>query len=194
MRSSKVVGLVTLVGSVLAIAALHACSSDSSDDGGGASTNEGGGGTTETGSDTSTATDGAQQADVVDSSVADAFDASDGFDGFDGNTRKPIPCTQVQLDANDLTNMATVTITFPVGGGAQQYSPSCMKVSKDTVITFTGGFGSHPLEPFGGDTPTAIPSKSSGTTVDVTMDTLGDYGFRCNFHPGVMFGAIQVVP
>lgn len=195
MRKSKVVGLVTLVGSVLAIAALYACSSDSPD--GGGATNDGGAGNTETGSgnDTSTGTDGAQRPDVADSSVADAFDAADGFDGFDGNTRKPIPCTQVQLDANDFTNMATVTITFPGEGMAtQQYTPSCMKVSKDTVVTFTGGFGSHPLEPSGGDLPTAIPSKASGTTVDVTMDALGDYGFRCNFHPGQMFGAIQVVP
>ena len=28
----------------------------------------------------------------------------------------------------------------------------------------------------------------------VTMSTAGSYGFRCAFHPGTMFGAIQVVP
>lgn len=187
--------VVTLIGSALAIAALYACSSDSSDGGGGGSTDEGGSAAeTGTGADTSMGADGAQQADVVDGAAADAFDASDGSDGFDGNTREPIRCSQAQLDANDLTNMAAVTITFPSNGAPAQYTPNCMKVSKDTVVTFTGAFGSHPLQPFGGDEPSPIPSKNSGTTLDVTMDAAGDYGFRCVFHPGSMFGAVQVVP
>ena len=47
----------------------------------------------------------------------------------------------------------------------------------------------------GGDVPTPIPAQqTSGTTLDITMSIAGTFGDECNFHPGTMFGAIEVVP
>ena len=49
--------------------------------------------------------------------------------------------------------------------------------------------------PNGGDVPTPIPAQqTSGTTLDITMSIAGTFGDECNFHPGTMFGAIEVVP
>lgn len=148
--------------------------------------------------------DAAVQADadagVEDSGASDAFDASDGFDGFDGNTMKPIRCTQAEFDAvasaigGDYSAAGGVQIDFPVGATPAQYTKHCIKVKLNDVVRFAGAFGAQPLMPFCGSEPTPIPNKNSVTTLDVVMASTGDYGFQCMFHPGTMFGAIQVVP
>ena len=65
-------------------------------------------------------------------------------------------------------------------------------------VALTGVFVNHPLEPNGGDVPTPIPASTTadlaGGTLAVTMSAPGTFGYQCNFHPGTMFGAIQVVP
>lgn len=195
--------------SLLALGILYACSDsggpeavDTSDaTGTEASAVESGGGTDTGGPDVA---DGPAQADAdagaQDTGASDAFDASDGFDGFDGNTMKPIRCTQAEFDAvasaigGDYSAAGGVQIDFPVGATPAQYTKHCIKVKANDVVTFAGAFGAHPLMPFGGNEPTPIPIKNSGTTLDVVMSTTGDYGFQCMFHPNAMFGAIQVVP
>ena len=93
--------------------------------------------------------------------------------------------------------MATVPITFPMGGGPMQYTNRCAKVKLGSMVTFTGSFASHPLAPAGGDPGTQIPSQNAdppGGSVSFTVSTKGTFGYHCGFHPSDMFGAIQVVP
>jgi plastocyanin len=103
----------------------------------------------------------------------------------------------------DYTSATSVAITFPTGGAPAQYTNRCIKVKVGTVVTFTGNFSAHPLEQNGGDTPTPIPtiqSTNPGTdggdmgSLPLTFGTAGTYGFECNFHPSIMFGAVEVVP
>ena len=104
-------------------------------------------------------------------------------------------CTQAELDAADTTTSATVAIAFPTAPGPMQYTNHCIKVKVGTKITFMGGFSFHPLEPNGGDSPTPIPPlTSAGASLEITVSAAGTFGYECNFHPGTMFGAIQVVP
>lgn len=42
--------------------------------------------------------------------------------------------------------------------------------------------------------PTPIlAQQNSRTTIDITMSIAGTFGDECNFHPGTMFGAIEIV-
>jgi len=64
-------------------------------------------------------------------------------------------------------------------------------------VTFTGAFDKHPLEPAGGDSPNPIPlteATPAGGKLVVSFTKAGVFGYRCEFHPTVMFGAIKVVP
>jgi plastocyanin len=113
-------------------------------------------------------------------------------------------CMQSDFDApagasgGDYTGMAGVTITFPTGSAPAQYTNRCVKVKVGAKVTFMGSFPDHPLEPNGGDMPTPIPTLTNmnpdGGSLELTMSTKGTYGYECNFHPSIMFGAIQVVP
>jgi len=199
--------LVVSAVSLLALGVLYACSDNGEpavpvgDAGNGTSLESGGGADTSRpdGADAQVQQDAGTDATDA-SGASDAFDASDGFDGFDGNTMQPIRCTQAEFDAvasavgGDYSAAGGVQIDFPTGAAPAQYTKHCIKVKLGDVVTFAGAFGAHPLMPFGGTEPSPIPLTQAGTTLDVTMDTLGDYGFRCMFHPGSMFGAIQVVP
>ena len=37
-------------------------------------------------------------------------------------------------------------------------------------------------------------TDQAGDALALTMPRAATFGFQCNFHPGIMFGAIQVVP
>ena len=133
----------------------------------------------------------------IDAATVDSGGGDTGVDApIDQGTKVPVRCTQAELDAADKTGAMAVQITFPTNAGPMQYTNNCIKVKAGTTkVTFTGSFQSHPLEPNGGDTPTQIPTlQQTGTTLDITFTTAGTFGYECNFHPGVMFGAIQVVP
>lgn len=119
--------------------------------------------------------------------------------GFVSDTR----CTQAELDqpvgsgGGDFTAMTSVVITFPTDALPAQYTNRCAKVKAGTMVTFSGSFSNHPLEPNGGDRPTPIPSQTMDVAdggLSITPTTPGTYGFECAFHPTIMFGAIQVVP
>jgi plastocyanin len=136
---------------------------------------------------------------------ADAATA-DEPDGF--VPLEPIPCTQAEFDAvasatgGDFTAAGGVAVVFPVVGIPMQYTHHCVKVKVGDVVTFEGKFSSHPLGAFGGNVPSPIPHTmidpavgvSGKPELPVTMTTAGNYGYRCDFHPGQMFGAVQVVP
>jgi plastocyanin len=171
--------------------------------------NESGAGTDTGTADTSTVDDDASEGSAPghDSAAPDTDAATaDEPDGF--VPLAPIPCTQAELDAvasaagGDYTAAGGVAVVFPIDGLPVQYTNHCVKVKVGDVVTFEGKFSFHPLGAFGGNVPSPIPH----TTIDppvgasgkpelaVTMTTAGNYGFRCDFHPGQMFGAVQVVP
>lgn len=114
-------------------------------------------------------------------------------------------CTQADFDktasttggGGDFTASPGVVILFPPAPEPLQYSNRCSKVKVGSTVSFQGRFSVHPLQPKGGDTPTPIPSQSAdlpGDMLAITFTAKGTFGFQCNFHPSIMFGAIQVVP
>lgn len=63
----------------------------------------------------------------------------------------------------------------------------CMKIRAGQQVVFDGDFDAHPLEAFGGDTP----SPFSGTPW--LFDQPGAFGYICTIH-SEMLGVIWVVP
>lgn len=120
-------------------------------------------------------------------------------------TPLPVRCATADFNAaasdagGDLTNASGgIIVSFPAGEGPAQYTNNCIKVKTGAVITFTGSFTFHPLQPNGGDTPSPFPAlvgtDVDGGSVSFTMSAPGTFGYQCQVHPGIMFGAIQVVP
>lgn len=102
-------------------------------------------------------------------------------------------CTAADFAAHDLSaQSANRTITFPSGAAPAQYSPACITIAVGQSVTWTGAFGSHPLEQFGGDASMWITSTTSGTTATFSFPVGGTYGFHCSAHPSVMQGAVFV--
>ena len=99
--------------------------------------------------------------------------------------------------ATDMTNMATVDATpaAHVWTFGYQY---CLKVSKNTKVTWTGDYTMHPL--FGGNSPTKDAASqitqlnaTSGTkTVNTTFKQAGTFPFFCGIHTGTMMGVVFV--
>lgn len=81
---------------------------------------------------------------------------------------------------------ATITWNFTV-------DPKCVKIKAGQTVTWNGDFATHPLNPFGGDQGSPVPSKTTGTTATGTFPTAGTFGFHCVNHPS-MLGAVKVVP
>jgi plastocyanin len=71
----------------------------------------------------------------------------------------------------------------------------CIRIKVGQAVTFTtSSFGTHPLVPSGGDTPTPIRAQRDVGTVEAFLfPTAGVYGYKCDTHAS-MIGAIQVVP
>lgn len=86
------------------------------------------------------------------------------------------------------------TITGPMNATPAQYSPNCVHIKVGQKVTWNVDLTSHPLGAAGGDTPTPITTTSTGTTVSFTFPNAGTFGFHCNVHPTIMFGAVQVTP
>jgi plastocyanin len=115
-----------------------------------------------------------------------------------------IHCTQADFDkpagagGGDFTSFGGVDISFPTGTTPMQYSNHCAKVKVGSNVTFAGSFANHPLGPSAGSPAnTPIPSQAGdadGGTLSFDVPNAGTFGFECQFHPTIMFGAIQVVP
>jgi plastocyanin len=80
---------------------------------------------------------------------------------------------------------ATITWDFTV-------SPKCVKIKTGQTVTWNGDLGTHPLNPFGGDPGSPVPSTSTGNSAKGTFPTAGVFGFHCANHSS-MLGAIKVV-
>lgn len=88
----------------------------------------------------------------------------------------------------------SATVNGPTGATPAQYSPNCVHIKTGQTVTFALDFTDHPMQPFGGDTPSPILETTSGTSVQFTFANAGTFGFQCEAHPGTMHGAIQVTP
>ena len=187
--SSLAAGFAVLV---LVPAALYACGDDD-DDGGSTST-------VDSGSDTATSAPdgGGKDASVADSSKADTSTPDTSMP--DTSTVVAVRCTQAEFDAvagpngGDHTGTGGVDISFPFTPTPAQYTQRCAKVKVGSSVTFAGSFANHPLEANGGDKPSPIASTNTGAVLTFTVPNAGTFGYQCAFHPGSMFGAIQVVP
>jgi plastocyanin len=89
---------------------------------------------------------------------------------------------------------AGATVTGPSGSAPAQYSPACVHIKAGQSVTWNVDLTAHPLEAFGGDTPSPIQTTNSGTTVSFTFPNAGTFGFHCQVHPSVMQGAVEVTP
>lgn len=185
---------VTLVSFVLAAsAAAYACSSDD--------TTATPATTADAGSDAGGAADTGTAADS--GNVTDAGTVDTGIDAGP----VPIACTEAELDAPTADFRGTdaggqgaggADISFPNDDAPAQYVNRCVKIKVGQTVTFAGAFAKHPLQAFGGDSPSPIPALTNVTpdagVLEVTFTTAGEFGFRCNFHPNFMRGAVKVVP
>lgn len=144
----------------------------------------------------------ASDADTTpDANAPDAADAADAADADIADANLSANCSQSDFDAHDLTSQSDVSIVFPSDGNPAQYSPNCVKVSANTIVTFTGNFSAHPLTAGGGSAnspiPVSVTAASDGGDVGdfpVTFTAAGTYDFACGMHPSLMFGGVQVVP
>jgi plastocyanin len=81
---------------------------------------------------------------------------------------------------------ATITWDFTV-------SPKCVKIKAGQTVTWNGDFALHPINPFGGDQGSPVPSQTTGKSASGTFAKAGTFGFHCTNHPS-MLGAVKVVP
>jgi plastocyanin len=110
-------------------------------------------------------------------------------------------CSQINecdpVIAEDHTGQANVVVNF----AGQMYTPSCLRVSVGTKLTFNGSFPTHPM--IGGEVKNHveipansgpfIPLTNMGTTKDFTMSQAGTFGFYCIPHgQSGMVGAVFV--
>lgn len=188
---------VTLVSFVLAAsAAAYACSSDSTT------------ATPATTADSGTSTDGGTVAEggTTPSDSGSVTDTGTVDTGVDAGPA-PIACTEAELDAPSADFRGTdaggqgaggADISFPNDDAPAQYVNRCVKIKVGQTVTFAGAFNKHPLQSFGGDSPSPIPALTNVTpdagALEVTFTTAGEFGFRCQFHPNFMRGAVKVVP
>jgi len=113
--------------------------------------------------------------------------SSSGSDAGDGSVGEVNNCTTFTDDTS-----GTATVTGPTGASPSQYSPNCVHIKVGQSVTFNVDFTDHPLEPSGGNTPNPIPETETGTSVSVTFPNAGTFGFQCEAHPSIMFGAVEV--
>jgi plastocyanin len=96
----------------------------------------------------------------------------------------------------DLTTTANATIRFPVAG--TRYSPPCVRVRLGQSLTFSGDFGSHPLDQGCGPIKDLVTWHRGNTFTVTFTNGLGIYGYYCFQHGSSngsgMSGAIEVVP
>lgn len=109
----------------------------------------------------------------------------------------PLKCTDSELAANTVADGGEVVIQFATNESTAQYTNHCLTVKVGSSVKFVGSFLNHALEPAGGDEPTPIKPTSTNqpdNTLTIAFPNAGTFGYRCEYHPTSMFGAIRVVP
>jgi plastocyanin len=153
----------------LAVAAAPGCSSDDNTNTGGSGGSTGGAGGSTGGAGGSTGGAGGATGGSS-GSVTPAFKAMN-------------PCPMESAYMKDMT-----TIT---AGPALSFSPKCLQVKKGTKVSFTvsgggmfGPTGAHTVAPSTTrtDPGNPIPAGKTGSTIDVTFDKSGFFGYFCPTH------------
>lgn len=114
---------------------------------------------------------------------------------------EPVVNACSESDAAAIPVQNNVQIQYGFIGGVFKYEPACTHLNPGGSVQFTGGgFSGHPLR--GGaytgigsvqDPASPIPSTGTGTSITVTFNKQGLFGFFCNFHAGSgMFGGILI--
>jgi plastocyanin len=175
---------------VAAVVASSACSSSSTSSGGGSGAGGGvdaaGGG----GAGGSADGGGGGQGGGLDASLDSGPSEVDSSPGAGPELING--CTATEFTSNDLSTAATPTIVGPTTSSPTQYAPNCITIKAGQSVTWTSDFTDHPLDVNGGSTPTPITLTSSGSTVTFAFPSVGTYGYQCDAHPGIMFGAVYV--
>jgi plastocyanin len=134
-----------------------------------------------------------------------AADGSPADAGADGTTAVN-GCTEADFAASDHTAAADPRIVqAPNDALPVQFTPQCMRVKVGQTITWQGDLAAHPISYvvtaasgvqvadasslFVVGLPDGSPNQNTGT-----MGQPGTIAFKCDNHPTVMFGAVQVVP
>jgi plastocyanin len=146
-------------------------------------------------SDASSPYDAASSPDAQpteDGSIADA--PADAVQASDAPVSPNLNgCTSGSYD-NETGTSDDREIRFPYDSDPDPYSTRCMKIRVGQSVTWKGAFAYHPLEAFGGSTPSPITYTSTGTAKAFTFTAVGVFGFHNPLAPTKMRGAIQVVP
>jgi hypothetical protein len=115
-------------------------------------------------------------------------------------------CTAADFAANDRTaDAAERVILAPDGPAPAQFSPHCMRVRASQTVTWKGDLSSHPISykliaaADGGFNDAATVATHGDADGGATQDTVQandemTIAFRCDEHPTIMFGAVDVVP
>jgi plastocyanin len=69
-----------------------------------------------------------------------------------------------------------------------QYTPKCLKIAAGQSVTFSGSFGSHPLNQACG--PAQVIVGASAANASFPFDLPGEYGFYCGVHGTVAGGGM----
>ncbi len=137
------------------------------------------------------------------SETSSAVDASDARGA--ATDAAHAACGAADFAASDHTADADPRVVrAPDGPAPAQFDPSCMRVKTGQTVTWRGDLAAHPIAfvftpAIGGDAGSAGPDivvgdSDGGLTTDtVTTRVAGVLQFECIEHPGVMFGAVQIV-
>jgi plastocyanin len=173
------------IASVFLLGCLAGCGGD--DD---ASTPADAGGAADSGATDAGATDaGAKDSAPADTASAQTDTGTASEAGTDTGPAFNVVNGCAEADYVDATADATKRqLTWDLSSGKR-----CFKLEKGQAFKWITDLAVHPLEPFGGDTPSPITLVSAGTSITVTFNTTGTFGYHCANHTS-MLGAILVVP
>lgn len=138
----------------------------------------------------------------VDGFVSDAS-ASDA--SVDAGPAAINGCTPADFAANDHTAPADSRIIQVLNDMTPaQFSPHCMRVKVDQLVTWQGNLADHPLDfvlgtdgagPDAGSFTATVGAPDGSPDINtVIAHQPGSIAFKCSNHPAIMFGAVQVVP
>ena len=110
--------------------------------------------------------------------------ASGGTGGVTPGFMSIAPCP------NESDYVTGTAVDFGLIAGAYAYSPKCLHVLLPATgaipdVTFTGDFGTHPLEPSarrGAQTGNPITTTSTGTSKVFPFSTPGFFAYFCQVH------------
>lgn len=92
------------------------------------------------------------------------------------------------VDMSGPTAMRNITWTF-------NPTPACIQIAPGQSVSWStvgmADFGTHPLQPFGGDTNNPIMPTSTGMMVSFAFPNAGNFGFHCGVHAS-MEGVVRV--